>query len=347
MREKDKLLQNILDKTVDSKKIFGISFSIKKDNTIWHGTAGDLYKDIPYFIASTTKLFTTAIILYLRSKGKLNIDDRISLYLEPSIVEGLHIYEGIEYSNQITIRHLLAHTSGLSDYFQDKEKGETSWEEELKKGNDREWTFEQAIKRTKKLKPLFIPGTKNKAYYSDSNYQLLGKIIENVTGKSYSQNCDELIINRIGLSKTYLYTDYTDCRPKSLYYKSSELHIPKAMTSFRADGGMVSTSSDMLMFIEAFFTGRLFPLEYISEMQEWNKIFYPMSSGIGVQLFKLPWIFNPFGGSPNFMGYVGLSGSIAFCCPKKNLYIAGTVNQVARPDIALRTMIKLTKSISK
>lgn len=347
MKEKEKLLQAVLDKTVDRKRILGVSFSIKKDNATWTGTAGDLSNDKPYFIASTTKLFTTAIILYLRLEGRLNIDDSISLYLEPSILEGLHIYKGIEYSNKITIRQLLAHTSGLPDYFQDKEKGGISLEEELKRGYDREWTFEQAIKITKKLQPLFVPGTKNKAYYSDSNYQLLGKIIENITGKSYSQNCDELIINRIGLSRTYLYEDSTDCRPKNLYYNNSRLHIPKAMTSFRADGGMVSTSSDMLMFIEAFFTGRLFPLDYISEIQEWNKIFSPMSAGIGIQLFKLPWVFNPFGNFPDFIGHVGLSGAVAYYCPKVNLYIAGTVNQVARPDTALRTMIKLTKSLSK
>ena len=50
------------------------------------------------------------------------------------------------------------------------------------------------------------------------------------------------------------------------------------MTSFGPDGGIVSTSADMLVFIEAFFTGKLFPVEYIKELQTWNKIFFPMQS---------------------------------------------------------------------
>jgi CubicO group peptidase (beta-lactamase class C family) len=115
------------------------------------------------------------------------------------------------------------------------------------------------------------------------------------------------------------------------------------MTSFGADGGIVSTSSDMLRFIEAFFQGQLFPEEYIHDMQAWNRIFFPMRSGIGIHLFKLPWIMNPFGTVPYFLGHSGLSGALAFYCPKKNLYIAGTVNQVAHPEISFKTMIRLTQ----
>ena len=75
--EKAKSLQAILDKKVDGKKIFGTSFALKKDNTVWQGASGNLSIDQPYFIASTTKLFTTAIILKLKEEGKLSIDDKI------------------------------------------------------------------------------------------------------------------------------------------------------------------------------------------------------------------------------------------------------------------------------
>jgi len=49
---------------------------------------------------------------------------------------------------------------------------------------------------------------------------------------------------------------------------NSSLHISKAMTSFGSDGGIVSTSADMLIFIEAFFTGNLFPTEYINKLYQ-------------------------------------------------------------------------------
>ncbi len=339
--------QNILNKTVDNKKVFGTSFAFKKDTLTWYGSSGNMTIDQPYFIASTTKLFTTAIIMKLRAAGKLSLDDKISKYLEKSILSGLHIYNGKDYSQVLTIKHLLSHTSGLPDYFQGKGKTGKSLENEITEGNDQFWTFEQAIERTKNMSALFALGTKGKANYSDANFQLLGKIIETITNKSYAENCQEIIITPIGLPKTYLYHDSTDKTPKTLFYKNSELNIPKAMTSFGADGGIVSTSSDMLVFIEAFFTGKIFPKEYINELQEWNKIFFPMKSGIGIHLFKLPWLFNPTRAVPYFIGHSGLSGALAYYSPKENIFIVGTVNQVAYPDISFKTMIKLTQEIMK
>jgi len=343
--EKEKSLQTVLDKTIDQKKVFGASFAVKKDTFSWKGSSGNFTKDQQYFIASTTKLFTTAIILKLRAEGKLMLDDKINKYVDESILTGLHIYKGKDYSQVLTIKHLLSHTSGLPDYFQEKGANGKSLENELTDGKDQFWTFEQAIERTKKMTPHFAPGTKGKAHYSDANFQLLGEIIETITHKTYLENCQEIIIQPLGLQKTYLYHDSTDKTPKTLYYHNNELHIPKAMTSFGADGGIVSTSSDMLEFIEGFFTGKLFPSTYIDELQEWNKIFFPMQSGIGIHLFKLPWIFNPTGAVPYFIGHSGLSGALAYYSPEENIFIVGTVNQIANPDISFKVMVKLAQQL--
>lgn len=345
--EKEKSLQAVLDKIVDNKKVFGTSFALKKDEETWQGASGNLAIDQPYFIASTTKLFTTAIILKLREDGKLTLEDKISKYMDASILSGLHVYKGKDYSQELTIKHLLSHTSGLPDYFQDKGTSGKSLEDELMAGNDQYWTVEEAVERSKKMSPLFAPGTKGKAKYSDVNFQLLGKIIETISGKLYAENCQELIIQPLGLTKTYLYQDATDETPKTMYYKDREMKIPKAMTSFGADGGIVSVSSDMLVFIEAFFTGKLFPLAYIDELQMWNRIFPPMRAGIGIHLFKLPWLFNPTGAVPYFIGHSGLSGALAYYTPKENIYITGTVNQLAYNDLSFRTMISLTLQILK
>lgn len=339
--------QSILDKVVDNKRVFGASFAIKKDDWIWQGASGNISLDQPYFIASTTKLFTTALVLKLKEEGKLNLNDKIGIYIDQSTLNKLHIYKGKEYSQDITIRHLMAHTSGLPDYFEDKGSNGMSLEDELIQGKDQFWTFDQLIERTKAIKPHFTPGKQGRAHYSDTNFQLLGKIIEIVSNKSFADNCNESVIQPLNLTKTTLYHDFSDKNPKELYYKNKELIIPKAMTSFGADGGIVSNSMDLLIFIEAFFTGKLFPSNYLPEMQVWNNIFFPMRSGIGIHLFRLPWIFNPFGTVPDFIGHSGLSGALAYYCPKERVFIAGTVNQVAHPDISFRTMIKLTQKISK
>ena len=197
------------------------------------------------------------------------------------------------------------------------------------------------------MKPTFAPGTKGKALYSDTNFQLLGRIIETLTDSSYATTCEELICQPLGLGRTYVYKDPGDKRPAALYYKRNELQIPKAMTSFGPDGGVVSTNGDMLVFIEAFFTGKLFPSAYLEELTQWNKIFFPLQAGIGIHRFKLPWVFDPMGAMPELIGHSGLSGALAYYVPREKLFIVGTVNQIAYPQKSFNTMIKLVQKVLK
>ena len=347
MTNKEKKLQRILDQAVDQKKIFGTSFCAKHQDFTWCGTSGNFQPNDQYFIASTTKLFVTAIILQLHSEGHLTVKDSITNYLPEEVWDGLHVLDGKDYSEVLTIKNLLAHTSGIPDYFQQKDDKGSSLEQTLMAGNDQAWSFEETVALSKSRKPLFIPNQRGKAHYSDTNFQLLGRIIEVVTQKSIAAACEERIIQPLGLTKTYLYHDATDKNPKPLYYKAQELNIPKAMTSFGPDGGMVSTSPDMLRFIEAFFTGALFPASYLSELQAWNSIYFPIQSGVGIQRVKLPWVLNPFGTIPDLLGHSGLSGALAFGNHHKGLFVAGTVNQVASPSTSFRLMIKLIQQLLK
>lgn len=340
-------LQKTLDKAVDNEKIFGTSFCIKYKGETWCGASGSFSTDSQYFIASTTKLYVTAIVLHLKSKGLLDLEDKISKYLGREILNGIHVLDGVSYENEITIKNLLAHTSGIPDYFHQKDGDGISMMSEIIKGNDQFWSFEKIIEQSKKIKPLFIPNAKGKAYYSDTNFQLLGKIIENISKKSLSDNYEEIIFKPLNLAKTYLFQDIKDPRPKRLYYLDKELFIPKAMASFRPDGGIVSVASEVMTFLEAFFNGVFFPKPYIDTLRVWNKIFFPMQSGIGVHRFKLPWIYNPFGTIPELIGHSGLSGALAFHSPGKNIYITGTVNQVAFPDTSFKLAVKLIKRALK
>ena len=265
-------LQAIIAKTVDNQKVFGVSFAVQKDSFNWEGTAGNIAINHTFFIASTCKIFASAIVFYLINNDKINLKDKISKYLDANTLNQLHVYKGKDYSNEITLEHLLAHTSGLPDYFQDKDANGESLEKKLTAGKDMGWDFEYTIALTKKLTPHFAPGTKNKAHYSDANYQILGKIIEVVTGKSFAQNCNEIIINPLQLNNTYLFPQANKEQPKTLYYKNKPLEIPLAMASFGADGGIVSNSADMMIFIRAFFNGEILNnKKYLRDLSKGNQ----------------------------------------------------------------------------
>ena len=191
------------------------------------------------------------------------------------------------------------------------------------------------------MKPAFRPGEKGKALYSDTNYQILGHLIETMSAKPIQTTLHKFIFGPLGLQKTYLYSDNQDTRPTPLYYKKNRLHMPLAMASFGTDGGIVSTSAELMTFLKAFFGGQFFPAENFVWMKQWNRIFFPLEAGIGLTRFKLPRIFSPFKAMPEFIGHSGLSGTVAFYVPEKDIYLTGTVNQIDNPERSFRLMLEL------
>lgn len=339
-------IQEVLNKTVDNKKIWGTVINVSLGNgETWSGASGNMLQDDQYFIASTTKLYTSAIIYILIDAKQLSLSDPISKYLSPGIMSRLHNYKGIDYSNELTIKHLLSQTSGLSDYFEQGSGNNNSLKDELLAGNDQGWTPEQAVELSKEIDSHFPPGQAGKAFYSDTNYQLLGKIIEHITKNSYGHALETYIFNPLTLKDTYVYHDSVVASPTPFYYKKEVLHLPLAMASFGPDGGIVSTAHESMVFLRAFFSGALFPQKYLDDMQSWNKIFFPLEYGIGIMRFKLPRIFSPFKPTPEFIGHSGLSGSFAYYCPDKDVYFTGTVNQVHKPGTSYTLLMKLLNTL--
>lgn len=143
------------------------------------GNGSPVFVDQPNHLASVGKLFTATLIAKLQEQGKLDFTDRIGDYLDPELMTGLHHYRGRDYSNEITIRHLLMQTSGLYDVFF------PLWE---KMAADPSFAIStrEAIEWGKKhMKPVSEPGRKH--HYTDTNYYLLGFIAERVTGKPFHE----------------------------------------------------------------------------------------------------------------------------------------------------------------
>jgi len=338
-------LQQIINNTIDNKSIFGTVLTVEKGNESWTGSAGNLTNEQPYFIASTTKLYITALILKLKAEGKLSLNDKISKFLSPEIMHKLHIFKQVDYSNALTFSNLLAHTSGLPDYFEDKGADGKSLLQKLQEGNDQSWTFEQTVEMSKKMPPKFAPDTKGKTHYSDTNFQLLGKIIENIYGKNIAEVMNDVIFQPLGLKQTYMYADAADKTPALMYFKNKHLDICKAMTSFGADGGIVSTSAETMVFLKSFFNGYFFPKSYLSELYTWNSVMFPLEYGVGIMKFQLPAIFTMFRKMPALIGHSGLSGAFAYYVPEKDVFLAGTVNQINNPGTSYKMLIQIVSSI--
>lgn len=303
----------------------------------WHG--GPVTPSTPFLIASTSKIFATAMILRLAETGQLRLDDPVTRFFAPGRLEGLHRLRGTDHTGAITLRHLMAHSSGLPDYFEGRRHGGTRFADQLMRGQDMAYGLDEVLRWSRdEMRPHFPPGQGRRALYSDTNFYLLGEVIAAAAAMPLAEALDALVNVPLGLKATAFYTPGAPCLPLRL--RQSEVHIPQALASMPVDGGMVSTGEDLLTFIRGFFGGTLFPKARLAELQDWRRVFFPLMAGTGLLMFRVPRLFSPLRRQPALIGHSGISGAFAFHCPERGISLAGTVNQLSGRSLPYRLMLE-------
>lgn len=353
-------LQAVVDAQIGRKNVHEIALSLStgaNDTAIHLSAAKDpegtssqpiVNSNTPFFTASTSKLFATTLVLQLVDEGKLSLEDSIVEFFPDGALDGLHETQGRDRTADISVRQLMAHTSGIGDYFEDKLLDGSQLVSTIRNNQDSAWSVADVIDTVKtNLPPHFSPGASGKAHYSDTNFQLLGAIIENVTQKSLVENIDNRIANPLKLQNTYLYTQEStkDRLPVlPMRFKQRTLNVPMVMESVRLDGGIVSSSADSLKFIQAFMQGELFDSSHLADLQQWKSIGFPLQAGVGILRFKFPRIFSLFGRNQDLIGHSGISGAFAFYSPSSNVYLAGTINQLEDQTLPYKFMLKVVQA---
>lgn len=300
-------------------------------------TYGD--QDQQIFIASVTKLYTTALLLRLVDRGLLDLDAAAAHYLPAGTMRGLNTRGGTDHGDVITVRQLLSQTSGIADYFE----GPGGFLAEALAG-DVAWTPQEAIERTRRMPAPFAPG-ENRAHYSDTNFTLLGIVIEQAGGQSYRQAVDEHILRPLGLGNTYLFDPSTIERYDEVapfFSKGRPLRMPQALASCGSQGAIVSTLPECTRFLRAFLGGELFDARWLPQLTaHTNAVFGPLRYGLGVMRYTLPRVFSPLAPMPELVGHSGSIGSVLYCAPEKNLVIAGTVNQIDKRQLSHQVLARM------
>ncbi|MDJ0664988.1 MAG: serine hydrolase domain-containing protein [Acidimicrobiia bacterium] len=350
-------LQDLVDRQVASKQVHSIVVGVQSGDSridlasaAGHAqadTAVAMTPETQYFLASITKMYTATVVMKLAEAKAIDLDAPISEYLADELVNGIHVLDDTDYSGKITVSQLVSHTSGLPDYFGGKTKDGTSLAEDLQQGRDRSVSIDDIVTTARGLSPEFVPGAGARAFYSDTNYALLGAIIEAVTGVSIVDSFRTMIFAPLGLTDTYVFGSASNQpRPAALYMKDREIDVPLAMSSFAPDGGLVSTVAESLRFLRAFFGGELLTSDQLNLMtSRWNRLFFPMQYGYGLMRFNVPRWMSPFKAAPDLVGHSGSTGSFAFHDRKRDLYIAGTLNQMDKPNRPFRLMTRVINLI--
>lgn len=323
----------------------------------WAGAAGiankdgqvPMTKDTPIYIASVTKLYTATAIMKLYEEGALSLDDPMAKYLPADLVKGINVYKGKDYSNEITIKQLLSHTSGIADYYTGKSSkdGKNLFELFLEEP-ERSWAVDETIARARDdLEPHFPPGTG--AFYSDTNFQLLGKIIENITQKPLQIVYEDFFFRPLGLKNTWLIgRSEPQVAPSAatadVFYNDMVITKIRSNGAYWADGGIVSTAEEMIIFLKALNEGKIINRDTLELMHDWHKLEFPIQYGYGTMYFKLPSLISKVTGLTPLWGHSGTTGSFLYYSEDLNLYMAGSINNVdsnIKPFMLMRDVMKL------
>jgi len=184
-----------------------------------------------------------------------------------------------------------------------------------------------------------------KSHYSDTNYQLLGAVIEAVTGQPYVDAVQQQICGPLGLQNTGVLQGTDVGLP--VYHKDLRLEVPQILRSMSADGGIISTLDEMLIFLRGFMDGTLFNPAHEPMMRSWNRLFFPLHYGYGLMRVKLPGWITLFRSTPEFIGHSGASGTFAFYAPERDISLIGTFNQTDAPQRPIGFMLRVLTLIAK
>lgn len=273
----------------------GVLLVDRPGEALWIGSTGksnlehrtDFHSRTQFRTGSVTKMLTAVVTMKLIEQERFT--------LESSLASTLPETKGqIPQAEKITVRHLLAHLSGLVDPPNDN----LGYQSALI--NDPRAFFELSTRDLlkqyvfgKKLK--FAPGTSH--YYSNVNYWLLGLIAERATGRPLPELMDKLIFQPVGMTNSFLtlQDDRHVARGYADLYRNGVLTDvtlwDRAEGDGQADGGLITTAEDLQKFMRALFAGPLVSTSMRNEMkrvQQENCNSPECEYGLGVELYRTP-----------------------------------------------------------
>ncbi|MFF0152069.1 serine hydrolase domain-containing protein [Micromonospora sp. NPDC005203] len=354
----DARLTGLLENLVAHRGVHHVNLAVASgDGTLrWSAARGPVgthdqpvRPETPFFIASVTKRFIIALVLQAHERGELDLSAPITSYLPAETTTGLHVLGGIDRTSAITVRHLASHTSGLPDHFERRREG-PSLNERLATGQDLAWTFEDTVRTTREQqRPHFAPqdltAVRQKARYSDTGFQLLIRIMETVTGRSFADLLTERILGPLDLTHTWLPGDppppAASAPPSRLHAKQRRVEVPSMIGSCN---DLFSTTADLLTFQRALLGGALFrdtrSAGMLTERRNRLRNIPVLRYGLGTMFFTVGRLMSSGRRPVTLVGHSGVTGTWLFHCPQLDLHLVGTVDQTRGQAIPYRVMAR-------
>ena len=223
-----------------------------------------------FVLASTTKTVTATMVLQLVEQGRLALDTPLA-----------HFYPSLPNAGAITVRMLLDHTSGLPDY-----SDNAAISDLIDTSPTHRWTRAEIIDALAHMPAQFAPGSQYR--YTNSNYVVLGGILEQVSARTVETDFRQMVASRVGLNQSSFLYDRTHPYAHP-YQQSANGSLEDQWTpglglstdywgQVWTDGGLSSTAVDLARFGNGLFMGRLLGPATLAQMTDMG----PHDYGLGI-----------------------------------------------------------------
>ncbi len=312
--------------------------------------------DSVFRVDGVTKMFTSVLILQMIEKNFLTLDTRLGDVLTDNNIpagftlEMLHELDGVNRGDDLTIRQLLNHTSGLRDVYVDTPTGNPAALSitqrvigdvlgTLPSGiRDVQWSSQELllyfIGSQMSANALFAPGAD--FHYSDTNYVILGVVIEEITQDTLANNYRNFVFGEAQMPQAFLewyensqaeaashfWEVPTDNQPVNIDFVAEAVNT----STDWGGGGIVTTAAELVGFLRTLFGGNLFAdADTLESMQQTVSTSQPgLRYGLGLERR----VFQLSGNEIEVYGHSGLWGVGAYYIPETETSIVYAMNQV-------------------
>ena len=341
-------IDRLLDK--EAKKLTTLQFAmhLPASNLDYHYSSTDNQHQA-FHSASVGKLLTSTLVFIAIEKGWLTLDTRVQTILKPGLLNHLFVVEGQDYQDEVCVRHLLAHTSGINDYYSSKTAKHSSFLKQIRENPDVFWTPEDLLDYTRyQQEAIARPG--QKFFYSDTGFVLLGLMLEAIFEAPFHDILDTYIFKPCHMTETTLAfygSTFEAGELAPLIINGHDIHLFRSLSCDFAGGGLSTTAGDLLLFLSALHQGRLINQESLRQMADFKHQYHRgLYYGLGMMQVRFGEFFFLLRGMPDLQGHWGMTGVHACYHPQTGACFVLNVGNDKDMARSFKLLIKLLRLLA-
>jgi D-alanyl-D-alanine carboxypeptidase len=299
-------------------------------------------RELPFHAASVSKLVTASLVMQEVERGAFALTTPVAELLPERETRGLFAAPGA------TVEHLLSHTSGAADFFEDGVRSGLPMRRLVAAEPDRWWDQLELLDFSReRQRPVGEPG--RRFHYSDTGFVLLGRILEEVSGESFTALVRKRALEPAGMDSSAMWQrEPGPERIAPLWVDGAELSTARSLSVDWAGGGLVSTLDDLERLARALINGTLVRPETWAAM---TRVRSKFRAGIGYGMGAMELRFEGFSpllrGLPRPVGHLGVLGVHCFTDPQRETTVILNFHSTREVRASFMTHIKIAQLLDR